>query len=201
MLFAGAALAQTGAGWIDLPTDEKLTGWVRVSVPPTQPLKDPNQWKGDPAARTILCEGNGGHEMLRYDREFGDFLFHAEWRFTKLPDENAKYNSGVYVRNNADGTIWHQAQAGFSGVWLFGTTLVDGKPGRLNLKPQATGNPLKPIGEWNVYDITCQGPNITLTVNGQLVNEFKTAEVKKGYVAIEAEGYRIEFRNLRIKPL
>ena len=58
-----------------------------------------------------------------------------------------------------------------------------------------------PAGEWNTYDITAKGHTISLSVNGKVVSEFTQAEVPEGYVALEAEGYRIEFRNVRVKPL
>ena len=38
-------------------------------------------------------------------------------------------------------------------------------------------------------------------MNGAVVSEFDECEVRKGYVGLEAEGYRIEFRNLKLKVL
>jgi hypothetical protein len=200
VLFAAAALAQEG-GWVRLPVDGKLTGWTRVAIPPTNPLGEPSQWSYDPVTGIILCGGQGGHDMLRYDREFGDFVLHVEWRFTKLTEDEKKYNSGVFVRTNADGAIWHQAQAGLAGGYLFGMSQVKGGPQRFNLRAQMTENRVKPAAEWNEYDITCQGSKISLAVNGKTVSEFTETDVKKGYIALEAEGFRIEFRNVRVKPL
>ena len=37
------------------------------------------------------------------------------------------YNSGVFFRNNKDGSIWHQAQTARNGGYIFGWTLIDGK--------------------------------------------------------------------------
>ena len=59
-------------------------------------------------------------------RQYKDLVFHVEWKFTKLPDEKAKYNSGVFIRNDADGTIWHQGQTSPDGGYLFGDTPVNG---------------------------------------------------------------------------
>ena len=42
---------------------------------------------------------------------------------------------------------------------------------------------------------------MTLWVNGAVTNHWRECEVKKGYVGLEAEGYRIEFRNVKLKPL
>ncbi len=92
----------------------------------TTPMDPVSQWKVDTANKVLICEGDQGHEFLRYDKELADFIFHAEWRFAKI--ENGKgYNSGVMVRNSADGIIWHQAQTGdASGGFLMGNTLVKG---------------------------------------------------------------------------
>ena len=42
---------------------------------------------------------------------------------------------------------------------------------------------------------------MTLWVNGAVVNRWPDCEVPKGYVGLEAEGYRIEFRNVKVKSL
>jgi hypothetical protein len=199
--FAAAALFGQQAGWKEIFPDEKFSGWHRVSIPPGKPVSEPSQWRIDRQARTIVCEGTGGHDMILYDTEFSDLELHVEWRYTKVADENARYNSGVYVRNSADGSIWHQAQAGQDGVFLFGRSIIDGAPKGFNLKKMSTENPVKPVGEWNAFDITAKGRTLSLTVNGKRVSEFTECGVPRGMIGLEAEGFRIEFRNLRVRPL
>ena len=199
-LLALAAGAQD-RGWKDILPDEKFSQWTRLTVPPGKTPSEPSQWKVDRAAKTLLCEGTGGHEMLRYNTEYSDFEFHVEWKYTKVADENARYNSGVYVRNDAEGVIWHQAQAGQAGAYLFGSSRKDGAPQRFNQREKMVENRVKPVGEWNAFDITCKGKAISLAVNGKVVSEWDSCDVPKGYVALEAEGFRIEFRNIRVRPL
>ncbi len=200
LLFAAAAFAQDG--WMDLLPDAKLTGWVRVNVPPTKPLGEKQQWHVDAASKTLICDGDGGHEMLRLDKEFADFIFHVEWKFTPIDTPNPKYNSGVYVRNDADGNIWHQAQAGGdNGGYLFGGTMVNGQKGRINFSKDVKDNRIKPAGQWNVYEIRCEGKKVTLSTNGAVTCTWDQCEVPKGYLALEAEGYRIEFKNIKVKVL
>ena len=79
-------------------------------------------------AARIVCDGNGGHEWLRFNRELSNFTFRVKWRFKPLTTATPKYNSGVFFRNNEDGSIWHQAQTALDGGYLFGETPVDGKP-------------------------------------------------------------------------
>ncbi len=195
------ALESDPSGWVDLLPDESFKGWTRVAIPPDRVLDPISQWRVDTAHRTVLCEGNRGHEWLRYNRELANFLFHVEWRFTKL-EAGKGYNSGVYVRNSSDGVIWHQAQVGSrSGGYLFGNTWVKGVPQRFNLRPQTKENRVQEAGEWNTYELRCEGRTITLWVNGAVTSELTDCEVPKGYLGLEAEGYRIEFRNLKLKEL
>ena len=192
-------LASDPSGWVDITPRESLDGWTRMTVPPGKVLDPVNQWSVDKAHGTILCEGNHGHEWLRYDRELANFLLHVEWRFTKV--EGAKgYNSGVFVRNDLTGRVWHQAQVGPT-AYIFGQTLIHGELSPMIRTPSPVVNPLHPIGDWNTYEVRCDGPRITLWVNGDLTGEFAAPEVLKGYWGLEAEGYRIEFRNIKLKVL
>jgi hypothetical protein len=193
------ASASDTSGWIDILPDGDFNGWTRVAIPPGKALDPVSQWKLDKEHRTIICEGDHGHEWLRYNRQFANFMLHVEWRFTKR--EGLKgYNSGVFVRNDADGRVWHQAQIGAGNDgFLFGQTLLQGKLTDIKFSPKPAVNRIKPPGEWNTYEIRCEGPKITLSVNGDVSSEFAVPEVPKGYLGLEAEGFRIEFLNLKLK--
>lgn len=161
-----------------------------------------SQWSVDAAAHTIVCAGDGGHEWLRYGQKLGDFLFHVEWRLTK--HEGTKgYNSGVFVRNNENGMIWYQAQVGNAsgGYWFGYDSPAEKGPIGFNLKSQLTTNAVRPAGEWNTFDIRCEGAKLVLKVNGTQTSEFDNCKNLKGYLGLEAEGSRIEFRSMRIKML
>ncbi|HEX4064392.1 MAG TPA: DUF1080 domain-containing protein [Acidobacteriaceae bacterium] len=173
--------------------------WTRVAIPPTHPVSNTAQWHIDAATRTIICDGNGGHEWLRFDRELGNFTFRVRWRFTPQPG-TPKYNSGVFFRNNKDGTIWHQAQTSLEGGYIFGETPVDGKLTRVNLEKEMTENRVKPAGQWNTYDIRCVGSTCSLAVNGKVVNKIQLS-VENGYIGLESEGYPIEFKDMELKQL
>src|SRR5208282_2609720 len=200
-LRAQKALAPDSHGWVNIFPYASFDNWTRVAIPPDKPLDPVSQWSVDEARRIIVCAGNHGHEWLRYNRELADFILRAEWRFTKR--EGLKgYNSGVFIRNSLDGRVWHQAQVGAGNDgYLFGQTLLDGKLTDIVFSPKPEVNHIKPPGEWNTYEIRCQGPKITLWVNGQASSEFAVPEVLKGYLGLEAEGFRIEFRNLKYKLL
>jgi hypothetical protein len=194
-LSACAASAQT----INLFPADYQAQWTRVAIPPTKPVSDIPQWHFDVASRTILCDGNGGHDWLRFNRELGNFIFSVKWRFTPV-EGTTKYNSGVFFRNNEDGSIWHQAQTSLGGGYIFGLTPVDGKPTAFNLSKQMTENRVKPAGKWNAYAIRCVGDTCTLDVNGKVVNTTKVG-LDKGYIGLESEGFQIEFKDLKLQAL
>jgi hypothetical protein len=198
-------LERSPEGWTDLLANAgpELKGWTRLPIPPTGKLKSEtvSQWSLDPKSGTLVCQGDGGHEWLRWNEEFGDGIFHVEWRFTPLAGKKG-YNSGIYARNSADAATWHQAQTGdASGGFLFGDTPVGGKLKRINLAKDIKDKRVKPAGEWNTFEITCRGKELSLWVNGAVTSVFDSCEVSRGYVGLEAEGFRIEFRNVKFKKL
>jgi len=184
------------AGWIDVQPGPDLAGWTRLPWPATAAL-GPQQWSVDAATGHLVCDGKSGHDWLRYDREMGDAALHVEWRFT--PVEGAdKYNSGVLARTATDLSAWHQAQVGLKGGFLFGVTSVQGTVKRLTQEPAAAR--VRPAGEWNTYEIVARGRTLSLWVNGAVTSEI-AVDVPGGHFGLEAEGWRIEFRNLKVKRL
>jgi len=189
------------AGWKDIMPGPALEGWTRLAFMSTTPMDAVSQWKMDLSSGMLLCECNRGHEWLRYDKELGDAIFHAEFRFAKI-EGGRGYNSGVMLRNSADGLIYFQAQAGEEGTgWLFGSSPVDGQAQRFNLRAAMKENRVKPAGEWNVFEMRAQGPKMIVWVNGGITSEKDDLTALKGYAGLEAEGYRIEFRNVKLKEL
>jgi hypothetical protein len=196
-----SALESDPSGWTDLLTDNDLKDWKRVSIPPGSKLNKKDPWSVDVSSKEkiLICDGVGVHEMLLHNKEFGDGILHIEWRFKKLEGKTG-YNSGVYVRNSADGALWHQAQVGNKNVGhIFGTTLMDGKSGKIPTNKLPGPQRGKEAGEWNIFEITCKGPEITLWVNGAVTAHWPTCQVAKGYLGVEAEGYFIEFKNIKFK--
>jgi hypothetical protein len=195
-----SALESDAAGWTDIMPGQDLKGWKRVPIPPGGKLNAKNPWSRSADSKTLHCDGVGVHEMLLYDKELADFIFHAEWSFKPVEGKKG-YNSGVYARNSADGKIWHQAQVGNLNVGqIFGDTVVSGdeKLKRININDKVPQRG-KPPGEWNVYEMTCKGKSMTLWINGAVTATWNDCQVPKGFVGLEAEGWVIEFRNLKIK--
>jgi hypothetical protein len=194
-----SAMEAESNGWADIMPGPDLKGWYRVPVPPTGTLGR-NQWHVENGL--LVCDGDGGHDMLLCDQELADVIFHFEFRYTKVEGKTG-YNSGAYVRNSKDGAIWHQAQFGDAkDGFLFGETpTADGKKRFFNLAKEVKDGRVKPAGEWNTMEVTARGRVLTLWVNGAVTCQFADCGQAAGKVGLEAEGYRIEFRSLKVKPL
>jgi hypothetical protein len=196
-----SALETDSQGWQDIMPPADLKGWYRVPVPPGGKLGR-DQWHVEADQKVLICDGDGGHDMLLFDKELGDAIFHFECRYTRIEGKTG-YNSGAYVRNSKDGAIWHQAQFGDAkDGYLFGQTLgAEGKKKSFNLCKEVTDMRVKPAGEWNTLEVTARGKTLSLWVNGAVTCQFDECGQAQGRVGLEGEGYRIEFRNLKIKPL
>lgn len=186
-------------GWTSILPRSDLKDWSRVPVPPGAPLGKA-QWSIDKKAGTLVCDGEGGHDMLLWNRVIADAVLHIEFRYTKIEGKSG-YNSGIYVRNNQDGSIWHQCQIGdASGGYFFGETpTADG--GKRFFSTTVPNHRVKPAGEWNTVEITMLGSRLSLWMNGAVTCEIQDCGAAKGLVGVEGEGYRIEFRNIKVKEL
>jgi hypothetical protein len=195
-----SALEADPKGWKDLTAAK---GWVRVPIPATATVNPENQWRYDPKLRLLICEGDKGREMLRSNREYKDFILHVRWRFARAEGkEQPRYNSGVFVRASANGEYFVQGQlSGGPNVWLFADYPVDGQKQRVNLRDQMTAERTRPAGEWNVFEMTVKGPSVSLWVNGATIGSYDKVPVDKGYIGLEAEGFYIEFADVKLKEL
>lgn len=73
--------------------------------------------------------------------------------------------------------------------------VIEGKERRIiNL----TDGTEKALGEWNHLKIECQQDQVTVYLNGVLVNYGFGATASKGQIALQAEGSEVEFKAIRL---
>jgi hypothetical protein len=61
-----------------------------------------------------------------------------------------------------------------------------------------------PVGLWNSFEIEAKGNDLKVTLNGQLVSSLKNgSRPLKGHIGLQNHhaGSRVQFRNLRIRPI
>lgn len=198
-------LERDPSGWTDLMPEADFAGWRRV-VLPSDPPSDHNPWSLSADGKTIVVKGQKVKEMLLHQAARGDGVFHVEWRFTG--GKERAYNGGVYVRTSLEGNPWVQAQVAEGPKPprvgdLFSDVPDEAAPGKLRRVETLSALPLRarPPGEWNVFEVTCRGPRISLWVNGAVTAEWSDCPLARGHVGLQAELYDLEFRALRYKAL
>jgi hypothetical protein len=189
---------------IELFNGRDLSGWTHELEDKT--VKPDAVWTI--VEGVLICKGSPAG-YLRTENEYENYQFTLEWRW---PAGSPGGNSGVLLHTTEPLAlgIWPksveaQLAAGDAGdVWVIGTTVDVENPdvrrqGRRHLN--LTDGSERPIGEWNQCEIVCQGSEITINVNGTLVNRVTNASVTRGAIALQSEGAEIHFRNIKLRPL
>lgn len=159
--------------------------------------------------------------VVRSERMYQNFIMHVEWRHME-----AGGNSGIFVWCDADPEPHNRLPSGVEVQmleldWvnqhtrdgyvppiayvhgeLFGAgkakTTPDNPRGE---RSKSIENRCLPVGEWNTYTVVAADGTIKLSVNGKFVNGIRESTQRKGYLCLEAEGAKIEFRNLQVIEL
>ncbi len=202
---------------VQLFNGRDLSGWSHFLVDPKVPASE--VWSVRDGV--LVCRG----EPLGYlytDTQYTSFSLIVEWRWA--PGAAARLgrtpNSGVLLRVNGEPNpkgipraYEAQLQAGSAGdLYGFWGMPLEGDAAR---RREAKGHELlgdmvgfrktegneKPEGEWNTYEITLDGPSLTVAVNGKVLNEARGATVMPGRIALQSEGGEIHFRRVEIRPL
>lgn len=147
---------------------------------------------------------------LRTKKEYSNYHLHVEWRYPEKPT-----NSGILLHVNGPDKIWvthYQAQLKDKNAGDFIVHGV-GEKATINDSVYVSTEKVKPVisklhptnekpaGEWNSYDITCKGNTVEIKVNGLLQNVATNCSLTKGGIGLQAEGSKIQFRNLWIEKI
>ncbi|MBA4064765.1 MAG: DUF1080 domain-containing protein [Isosphaera sp.] len=215
LLLAGVALVAPApaadSDFTPLFDGKSTAGWTFLVK------ADKDGKKADPkdtwsvADGVLRCTGKPNGCVVT-EKAYGDYVLKLKWRF---PADGKGGNSGVLLHAQ-DEKVWPtsvEAQL-FSGragdFWLITPPDVklevdpkrqDPKQARHYFRMETKESPEKKLGEWNEYEITCKGGDITLVVNGVKVNEGKNGNLTKGRIALQSEGAPVEFKDIVLKPL
>ena len=144
---------------------------------------------------------------------YSNYKLHVEWRWATVPS-----NSGVLLHVQETNLVeWplcieSQLKNGSAGdIVMIGhgagvsvgdsTYLITPEERRFDVSKKFEESSESPAGEWNTYDITCNGDNIEIIVNGVLQNNATKSTLSSGPIALQSEGTPIEFRNVYLIPL
>ena len=162
----------------------------------------------------MYCKPRGGGNLFTA-HEFTDFILKFEF---KLP---AGANNGLAIRSPLRGNPAYNA--------MELQILDDSAPQYAKLKPYqyhgsiygvvpAKRGHQKPVGQWNVQEVRAIGPKITVILNGATIVDADISKITKtadggglrahpglrnktGHIGWLGHGSRVEFRNIRIRPV
>ena len=220
------ALTEAGknAGWAPLFNGENLAGWVPLGSDEDEISSESALEAGyrakDGELQALMSGNSGAIRTSRTDWE--DFELRMDFRIAKLA------NSGLYLRSIDDGS-----NASFNGCEVqilddFNWEEASGS----KLRPyQFTGglygavapskSALRPIGEWNTYQVFCVGTRMHCALNGVILWDVDTRNLepsqgeafskraKSGFIGMQRHGAAGEtdaevgaaFRNIFIREL
>jgi len=143
--------------------------------------------------------------FLRTEEKFTNYVLKLEWRFSPVTKQAG--NSGVLLRVLED-KVWPksleaQLLSGSAGdILTIGDFPLNAEASRTNGRHTKHAMMAEhAVGEWNEYEIICDGEHFVLIINGETVNVASGAEVVAGTIAVQSEGAEIHFRNIRLAPI
>jgi hypothetical protein len=197
------------AGWTLLFDGKGLDGWKTSNGRPSKvPVEE----------GSINPHGCGGYMMIP-EKVYGDFVLSLDFKISK------GCNSGIFIRTYPL-TPRPGKDVGFNGleVAIDDTTIADyHDTGAIYDLVKPSKNAMKPVGEWNHIAIACDGPKISVEINGEVVtrmdldqwtmpnrrpdgseHKFDVAykdHPRSGYIGLQDHGSPCWYKNIKIKPL
>jgi hypothetical protein len=198
-MLAQPANADPPEGFTALFNDKDLTGWKATGKMEV--------WGADADKKILFVSGSGGGWLMT-EKEYGDFEIRLEYKMPKMG------NSGVGIRSPLKG------DPAYAGMEI---QLLDDANWK-GLRPeQQTGSIYdvvaakkinsKPFGEWNSMRIVAKGRKILVEQNGETLVDANLDDHEKhfknhpgltrakGHIGLQSYNFRVEFRNIYIKPL
>jgi len=196
-------------GWILLFDGKTLNGWMTSSQTPSKtPVED----------GCINPHRCGGYMMI-HEKMWENFVLALDFKISK------NCNSGIFLHTYSL-TPRPGRDVGFNGIEIAiddTTTAGYHDTGAIYDLVKPRRNAMKPAGEWNHIEITCDRNRIEVVLNGEKVTEMNLDEwtemykrpdgtahkfdvaykdhPRKGYIGLQDHGAPCWFKNIKIKPL
>lgn len=201
--------AEKQSGWRLLFDGKSTAGWMTIKREPV-PKKNVQEGSLNPHP----C-----NYMLVYDKPLDDFVLAMDFKLSP------KCNSGIFIRT------WPLTprpgkDVGFNGIEIAvdDTKTADfHDTGAIYDLVKPTTNAMRPAGEWNHIEITCDDNRIEIVLNGQKVttmdfdewseinqrpdgtpHKFDVAyrdHPRKGYIGLQDHGSDCWYRNIKLQPI
>jgi hypothetical protein len=194
-----AALAEEKEGYTNLlPGNELEKHWSTKG-----------NWKIDDEGVVTLTPREGEKGWSRWDSylwlsgEYDDFEMSFDYMVQKGGNSGFYFNVGDKNDPVAKGIEVQIYDSGSKGP---DAKLTDHDSGGIIPGIPPAKNAAKPAGEWNHFDISVKGNQLTVKLNGTVVNEVDLSNNKalasrpsKGFIGFQDHALPISLRNLKIK--
>ena len=204
-----------------LTKEEKRDGWILLFDG-----KSTHGWmtpKGVPIAEShVQGDSLNPHPcdyMLVYEKPLEDFVLSLDFKISP------NCNSGIFVRTKSL-TPREGKDVGFNGIEI-AIDAADGPgfhtSGAIYDLVATKVNAMKPVGEWNHIELTCDRGTIDVTLNGRQVSQINLDEwsevnkrpdgsshkfdvaykdhPRRGYIGLQDHGSDCWYRNIKLRPL
>ncbi|MEO7145474.1 MAG: DUF1080 domain-containing protein [Bryobacteraceae bacterium] len=138
----------------------------------------------------IVCPGTSAG-WLGTSQTYSDYILKLQFRGA------ATVNSGVFLRSQKEGQphitgyelqIWDYQPKGYNTGSLVGTAKAEA----VKILPD----------QWNNYTITTDGNHYTIVLNGKTLLDTRDSKHLSGVIGFQCQkNNRVEFRNIRLKPI
>ncbi len=203
------SLKEAREGWLLLFDGRSLDGWVTSTGRPSKIPVDEG---------CIQTHGCGDYMMI-HTQQWASFELSVDFKISK------GCNSGVFVRTSPL-TPRPGKDVGFNGIeiQILDTTTADFyDTGAIYDLSKPFKNAMKPAGQWNHFDITCDNNIIDVVLNGEKVNHIDLDQFtepnkrpdgtshkfdiayknhpRKGYIGLQDHGSPCWFKNIKLRPI
>ncbi|MFT4032865.1 MAG: DUF1080 domain-containing protein [Siphonobacter sp.] len=189
---------------------KNLDNWISV--------KDGSPAKWEVKDGTFSVVKGAGNISTKQD--FQDYQLHIEWRSPNEPEtlkSQGKGNSGIFMQGMYEVQVLNSYE---------NRTYRNGQAGAIYKQTAPLVNPIRPMGEWNTYDIIYTAPRfnsnggietppyVTVIFNGVIVQNHtkiqgsteyigypKNAPHGKGPISLQDHGNLVSYRNIWIREM
>jgi len=219
-------------GFVSLFNGRDFTGWK-------VPEGDGGHWKVLDGVIDYDAQSEArGDKSLWCEREFGDFVLRVDWRIKETPYVNPNVHyilpDGSHARDikgqvmrlalpDSDSGIFLRGAGKYQvNIWcwpigsgeMYGVRMDQKMPAEVRAAVTPRTQADKPVGQWNRFEITCRGSEVTVVLNGTTVIE--RARIPglppRGAIALQHHGGKrngewsgppslLQFKNIYIKEL
>ncbi len=181
ILVAGCAAGPQSQGWITLFEGSNLDRWNRTGEA---------NWHVSEGA-IMADKGNKTPSYLVSKESYGDFELKVEFWAT------ADANSGVFLRAS------DPAKVGAATAYevQIADARTDGTGTGAITEFAKVLPPVKTAGQWNRFEISARGPQLTVILNSKPVVSVQSAKYARGPIALQYIVGTVKFRKVEIRPL